>query len=178
MVTEIRSFFSLRELSESVEQEICTCKTLGAEYGEKLGELLRKKQESNADEEWVKELSGLQKTGKDTKSNNKSKGKGNGKKKDAKSGWIQFKDIMLSTEKQGEAQILFDAVENLKEKETQLEKVKENIEDLKKLGLGENIIYLAYIHQGVPERIVLNKKDGDTENKFEFDATISLPCPT
>ena len=85
---------------------------------------------------------------------------------------------MLSTENHGEAQILFDAIEDIKGKVSQLEKVREDIEDLKRLGLGEDVIYIAYLREGIPEKIVLHKKSGDYVGKFEFSTTVSLACPT
>jgi hypothetical protein len=171
VVTEIRYFYSLKELSENLEEEISFCKTAAEEYGQRLGSLLREKETTHGDEDWFKELSGLQKAPKE----NKSKDKGKGKKKGGKAGWIQFKDIMLSKEEYGESQILFDAVEDLKSRITQLEKVKENVEDLKRLGLGENIVYITFLREGIPEKIVLNKRDGEEfGKKFEFLATISL----
>jgi len=170
VVTEIRYFYSLKELSENLEEAISFCKTAAEEYGQRLGSLLREKETTHGDEDWFKELSGLQKAPKE----NKSKGKGKGKKKGG-AGWIQFKDIMLSKEKYGEAQILFDAMEDLKSRITQLEKVKENVEDLKRLGLGENIVYITYLREGIPKKIVMNKKNGEEfGKKFEFLATISL----
>lgn len=173
MVTEIRNFHSLKELSESIEEEISFYKSMDEEYGQRLGSLLREKEETDGDKEWFKELAGFQKTSTETKS------KGKGKKKGKKAGWVQFKDLMLSTEDYGEAQILFDAIEEIKGKVGQLEKVMENVEDLKRLGLGENIIYITYLHEGVPEKIVLNKNDGEAfGKKFEFLATISLSCQT
>ena len=173
MVTEIRYLYSLKALSENLEEEISFSKTAAEEYGQRLGSLLREKETTHGDEDWFKELSGLKKAPKENKSKGKSKGKG--KKKGAKSGWIQFKEIMLSKEEYGEAQILFDAIEALKSRITQLEKVYETIEDLKRLGLGENIVYITYLREGIPEKIVLNKKNGDEfGKKFEFLATISL----
>ena len=174
VVTEIRYFYSLKELSENLEEEIGFCKTAAEEHGQRLGSLLREKETTHGDEDWFKELSGLQKAPKENKSKGKSKGKGK-KNKGAKSGWIQFKEIMISKEEYGEAQILFDAIEALKNRITQLEKVNETIEDLKRLGLGENIVYITYLREGIPEKIVLNKKNGDEfRKKFEFLATISL----
>lgn len=187
MVTEIRNFHSLRELSECLEDEISFSKAASEEYGERLGSILRDSQENHGDEEWFKALSGLQGSGKDAKSKgkskSKSKGKSKGKKgkkgKKRKSGWIPFKDIMLSKESFGEAQILFDAVEEIKTKITQLEKIRDDIEDLKRLGLGEDIIYITYIRDGIPEKIVFHKKNGDKQhNKFQFNGQISLACPT
>jgi hypothetical protein len=165
----------LKELSEDLEDTISFCTTASDEYGQRLGSLLRDKESTHGDEEWFKQLSGLQKTSKE----GKSKGNGKGKKGKGATGWIQFKDIMISKEEYGEAQILFDAIEVLKSRINQLENIKKDIEDLKRLGLGENIIYIVYLHEGVPEKIVLNKKDGDDfGKKFEFAATLSLSCPT
>jgi hypothetical protein len=173
VVTEIRNFDSLKELSESLEEEISFYRAMSEEYGQRLGDLLREKEETDGDKEWFKELSGLQKSSGDTKS------KGKGKKKGKKAGWVQFKDLMLSTEDYGEAQILFDAIEEIRDKVNQLEKVMENVEDLKRLGLGESIIYIAYLHEGVPEKIVLQKINGDElGQKFEFTTTLCLSCPT
>lgn len=174
MVIEIRNFHSLKEVSESLEEEISFCKSASEEYGKRLGLLLRENEESHGEEEWFKELSGLQNTRKETE----SKSKGKGKRKGAKSGWIQLKQLMLSTEDYGEAQILFDAIKDVNSKVTQLEKVREDIEELKRLGLGGNIIYIVYLHEGVPKKVVLNKDGKDFGKKFEFMATISLPSAT
>ncbi|MGD2066077.1 MAG: hypothetical protein PVI43_02765 [Candidatus Bathyarchaeota archaeon] len=173
MVTEIRNFYSLRDLSEELEEQISFYKYLSDEYGQRLGSLLREKAETDGDKEWFKELSGFQNASGDSKS------KGKGKKKGKKAGWVQFKDLMLSTEDYGEAQILFDAIEEIRDKVVQLEKILGNIEDLKRLGLGENIVYIAYLNEGVPEKIVLNKEPGDEfGKKFEFLAKISLSTTT
>lgn len=173
MVTEIRYFHSLKELSENLEEKICFYKSMSEEYGQRLGDLLREKEETDGDKDWFKELAGLQ------KGSGNSKSKGKGKKKKKKAGWVQFKGLTLSTKDYGEAQILFDAIEEIKGKLSQLEKVMENIEDLKRLGLGERIIYITYLHEGVPEKIVLQKITGDElGKKFEFATTLSLSCQT
>ena len=84
---------------------------------------------------------------------------------------------MLSKERQGEAQILFDAVEEIKI--AQLEKVLEDIENLKRLGLGDDIIYITYIHEGIPEKIVLHKQNADDKHsKFQFNTKIDIASPT
>lgn len=184
VVTEIRNFYSLRELSDNLEEELSLCKAVNEEYGERLGSILRSNEPDHKDEEWFKALSGLQSSAKDSKSKDKgkdkgkSKGKGKGKKKGAKSGWIQFKDLMLSTENHGAAQLLFDAIEELKTKITRLEKLIDDVNDLKRLGLGENILYISYLRDGIPEKIVLHKKNQDeTGGRFEFNTTISLSIP-
>jgi len=167
MVTEIRSFYSLKELSESLEEEINFYKAAVEEYSQRLGSLLREMEATHGNEEWFKKLSALPKTSKA----GKSKGK---KKKAGSSGWVEFKDIILSTEDQGEVQILFEAIEEINSKVTRLVKIREPIEDLKRLGLGEDILYITYVHDEVPERIVLRKKGGkEAGEKFEFMTTFS-----
>ena len=165
MVTEIRSFYSLKELSESLEEEINSYKAVVEEYSQRLGSFLREMEAAHGDEEWFKKLSALQKSSK------KEKGK-----KPNLSNWIAFKEIMLSKDEQGEAQIFFEAIEEINNKITQLMKTKETIEDLKKLGLGEDILYMAYVRDEVPERIVLRKRgETETAEKFEFVATFTAP---
>jgi len=167
LVTEIRSFYSLRELSESLEEEIDSYKAVVEEYSQRLGSFLREIEETHGNEEWFKKISALQKSSKEGKS--KSKGK-----KSGSSSWVAFKDIMLCADKQGEAQILFEAIEEMNNKVARLVKIRDTIEDLKKLGLGEDILYLAYVHDEVPERIVLRKREGkETAEKFEFATTFS-----
>lgn len=168
MATEIRSFYSLKELSESLEEEIDFYKDAAEEYSQRLGSFLREAEATHGDEEWFKKLSALQKTSK----GGKKKGK---KKKGGSSTWVEFKDIMLSTEGQGEAQILFEAIEEINIKVTRLVKIRETVEDLKKLGLGEDILYMTYVHDEVPERIVLRKRGAkEAGEKFGFMATFSL----
>ena len=164
MVTEIRGFYSLKELSESLEEEINSYKAVVEEYSQRLGSFLREMEATHGNEEWFKKLSALQKSPK--------KEKGKGKKSDL-SDWIAFKDIMLSKDEQGEAQMLFEAIEEINDKITRLTKTKETIEELKRLGLGEDILYVAYLRDEVPERIVLRKKGEKGAEKFEFVATFS-----
>lgn len=168
MVTEIRNFYSLKELSESLEKEIDFYKAMVEEYSQRLGSLLREMEATHGNEEWFKKLSTLQKTSKG--------GKGKGEKKKAgSSGWVGFKDIMLSTEEQGEVHILFEAIEAINNKIARLAKTRDTVEDLKRLGLGEDVLYITYMHDEVPERIVLLKKDGkEIREKFEFMTTFSL----
>ncbi len=163
LVTEIRNFYSLKELSESIEDEINSYKAAVEEYNQRLGVFLRELEATHGDEEWFKKISNLQKSAK--------KGKSKGKKKS--SSWTTFKDIMLSADKQGEAEMLFEAIEEMNKKIMRLEKIREAIEDLKKFGLGKDILYVTYVRDEVPEKLVLRKKDGKSAEKFEFIAEFS-----
>jgi uncharacterized protein YaaR (DUF327 family) len=153
----------LKELSETLEEEINSYKSVVEEYSQRLGSFLREMEVAHAGEEWLKKLSTLQKSSKNEKGKSK---------KVSISNWIAFKDLMLSKDDQGEAQMLFEAIEEINDKIMRLMKTKGTIEDLKKLGLGEDVLYMAYVHDEVPERIVLRKREKVAE-KFEFITTFS-----
>jgi len=59
-LTEIRTFYSLKEIRESIEQEINQYKMLLEDYSQWLGTLLRNP-ESSKKQEWVKKAAQLQK---------------------------------------------------------------------------------------------------------------------
>jgi len=171
--TEIRSFYSIKEISEALEGEIEQYKSVADEYSQWLGTFLRDSKAMQENEEWAKKMTALQKMkpkGKPTPSK-----EGKSKKTSTSAEWVQFKEIQLSSTEQGEAEILFDAIEELNKKIEQLEKVKNSLAELEKLGLGKNIIYITYIHDGVPEKIVLrHKKDQEFEKKFQYIADFSV----
>lgn len=177
LATEIRSFYSLRDLRESIEEGIDQYEAVADEYSQWLGSFLRDMEATHGDEEWFKRLSTFQKSLK-RKAKRESK-KESRRKKTKKAGtpteWISYKDLMLSASEQGEAEILFDAIEEINRKIEQLNNVKSTIENLEKSTLGKDIIYIVYIHNGVPEKIVLrHKRDKEFEEKFNFTADFSM----
>jgi hypothetical protein len=176
LATEIRSFYSLKELSEIVDEEIRQYESLVDEYSQWLGSFLRDSEATDSDQEWFKKLSALQKTLKIDKKSMGKNVKEKGRKPSLSSDvWFTFKDLMLCTSKQGEAEILFEAIEDIKSKIIKLTKVKDSIEDLKKFGLGKDILYIAYIHDGIPERIVLRYKgEEEFSEKFQYIAEFSV----
>jgi len=103
-----------------------------------------------------------------------------GGKKDDKNGntstdWVEFKDLALSADNLGEAEILFEAIEELKTKIGKLEKAKNSIVDLERYGLGKELLYITYIHDGVPEKLVFKPKNStNAKEKFEFIADFSV----
>jgi hypothetical protein len=174
--TEIRTFYSLKEIRENVESNIIQCKTAFEEYSQWLGSLLRDP-ESSRNQEWVKKTAELQKVLKT--GNKKPNTKKEEKKKETATDWVQFKDVMLSADMMGEAEILFDAVEELKSKIDSLEKAKASIADLEKYGLGKDLLYITYIHDGVPEKIFFKPKIGtEAAEKFAFIADFSVAKQT
>jgi hypothetical protein len=167
-LTEIRTFYSLKEIQESIEMEIRQHKMLLEDYSQWLGTLLRNP-ESSKDQEWVRKIAELQKILKTGGSRKEGKTAG------ASTEWVEFKDVMLSADILGEAEILFEAIEELKTKIGRLEKAKNSIVDLERYGLGKELLYITYLHDGVPERIVFKPKKGaNTIEKFEFMADFSV----
>jgi len=176
LATEIRSFYSLRDLRESIEEEIDKYEAVVDEYSQWLGSFLRDMEATHGNEEWFKKLSTFQKSLKGKAQRERKKGgKGEKTKTSASTEWISYKGVMLSASEQGEAEILFDAIEEINRKIEQLYKVKGTIENLEKSTLGKDIIYIAYIHNGVPEKIVLRRKrDKEFTEKFNFTADFSM----
>ena len=56
-----------------------------------------------------------------------------------------------------------------------LERVKASLVELEKTGLGNDVIFIAYMHEGVPEKLVLRrKKETESTRKFNLNLDISL----
>jgi len=170
-LTEIRTFYSLKEIREGIEAEINQYKLLLEDYSQWLGSLLRNP-ESSKDQERVKKTAELQKV-------LRAGGRKGSKKEEKKGGtsteWVQFKDVMLSADDLGQAEILFEATEELKDKIDRLEKAKTSMIDLERYGLGKELLYITYIHDGVPEKIVFKQKKGaEASEKFEFETDLSV----
>lgn len=174
-LTEIRTFYSLKEIQECVEEETDRYRTLLEDYSQWLGTILRSP-ESAKNQEWAKKTAELQKFFK-TGGRRKEKKKGKGISTTIE--WVQFKDLMLCADDFGEAEILFEAVEELEGKVDRLEKAKNSLEDLERYGLGKEVLYVAYIHNGVPEKIVFRPRKGTkAEEKFKFIADFSVSKQT
>ena len=168
--TEIRTFYSIREIREMVEVEISQHKALLDDYSQWLGTLLRNP-ESSKNPEWARKVSELQKI--------LRTGGRKGEKKEEKpvysSDWVVFKDLMLCADEFGEVEIIFEAVEELKNKIERLEKAKNSLAELERYGFGKSVVYVTYIREGVPEKIAVKpKKAPEGEEKFKFVADFSV----
>lgn len=170
LLTEIRTFYSLKEIRESIELQMAQFKLLLEDYSQWLGVLLRKP-ELTKNQEWVKKTAELQKV---LKTGGGRREKREEKTTASTTEWVQFKDIMLRADELGEAEILFETIEELKAKVEKLEKAKNSIIDLERYGLGKGILYVTYIRDGVPEKIVFKPRENTgNEEKFEFTAEFS-----
>jgi hypothetical protein len=180
MGTEIRTFYSLREMNEIVSEQIDQYRALAEDYSQWLGSLLRSCEENHGSEDWFQKSTVLQKSvraqGKrNVEAREPSKGKGKGKKAES-SCWIQSAGILLCSTEQGEAEILFEAIEEINRKIQGLGKFKGAIQQIERLGLGKNVNYVTYFKDDVPEKIVLRtKQDVGTVENFKFSTNLTVP---
>lgn len=164
LATEIITVRSLKALVAQIDEEISSYLSQKEEYSEKLGDFLREAAEKYGEKDWFKELS----------LDNLPKAKmKKGKKKKGKAGeaedWIQFRSMLLSSSIQGEAEIMFDAIQAITQKLDELAEAKEAVEELRNIGLGNNVEYICFIRDGVANKIVLKSVDEESAKKFAFN---------
>jgi hypothetical protein len=177
MATEIRSFYSLRDMRESIEKEVEQYQAVVDEYSQWLGSFLRDMEATHGDEDWFKKFSASQKalTGKAKRETEKEGKSEKSRKSGPSSDWISYKSMLLSASEQGEAELLFEAIEEINTKVEQLGKVKTTIENLEKSTISKDTVYIVYVRDGVPEKIVLrHKREKEFAEKFKFMADFSM----
>jgi hypothetical protein len=157
LVTEIITIRSLQDLQTRLEAENESYLSQKEEISERLGNFLRETEEEHGDEDWFKQLD-LEKLG--SKKNDKKK-KG--------SDWVQFQGLELSSSLQGEAEMMFEAISKISEKLEALSKGIESLEELRKIGLGNDIRYICYIEEGVLRKIVIKPLDDNALTRFTFN---------
>lgn len=171
LVTEIMDISSLQELVTLVEIEISRRLSQKEGYSERLGSFLRESEEKYGSEEWFKRLSlgeKLPKGGAKAKKENGRRRKKRGKKGGETEVWVQFQSMLLSSSVQGEAELIFEAIEAITEKIGKLEEAKVSIEELRNVGLGEEVCYVVLLKEGVPEMIIIKPTGSDVAQKFKF----------
>ncbi len=156
LVTEIVTIRSLQELQTRLEAENESYLSQKEELSERLGNFLRDTEEEHGDEDWFKQLD-LEKLG--GKKDKKRKG----------SDWVQFQGLELSSSLQGEAEVMFEAISKISEKLEALSGGIESLEELRKVGLGNDVRYICYLEEGVLRKIVLKPVDDDALARFTFN---------
>jgi len=175
LVAEIVTLRSLQTLEQQIEADIATYSFQKEDYSERLGNFLRDAEEKYGDEDWFKELS-LEKISGDKPKKDDSKKKPKKKKKRKKGdsdSWVPFKSLELSSSVQGEAEIMFETLQAITEKLEALEESKESINELRNVGLGNEVVYICYVKDGVISKIVLKSVDTDEVSKFTFNMGFS-----
>ncbi len=180
MGTEIRTFTSLKDITEYLANQTLQYRALYEDYSQWLGTLLRDLESTHKNDEWYQKSAALQKN---LKSQSKKpaepaeKGKKGGKGKEESSCWVQSGDIQISFTEQGQAEILFEAIEKIKVKIQENDKFKLTIQQLARLGLGTTISYIVYFEEDVPKKIVLKPKaNAKGDETFKFMAELSVPA--
>ncbi len=166
LVTEIITVRSLQELYSQIEAEIDSYLSQKEEYSEGLGNFLREAEEKFGDEDWFKQLS-LDKLGEAGKSRQK-KDKKKKKRKKESDDWVPFQGLELSSSAQGEAELMFEAIAKITERLKELTDAKESLDELRKVGLGNDVRYICYLENGVVRKVVIKHIDESVAGKFTF----------
>ena len=182
MGTEIRTFGSLKEITEFITNQTSQYKAMYEDYSQWLGTLLRDFEASHKNEEWYQKSSALQKN---LRAQSKKpaeppdsgkKGAKNGKGQKEASCWVQSGEIAISFSEQGQTEILFDAIEKINSKIQENEKFKNTVQQLARLGLGTTVNYIVYIEEDIPKKIVLKQKvNSKGDEAFKFITEFSAP---
>jgi hypothetical protein len=179
MGTEIRTFNSLKEITEYTANQTLQYRSLYEDYSQWLGTLLRDFESAHKNDEWYQKSAGQQKTLKNQSKKTTEatdKGKKSSKGKEESSCWVQSGDIAISYTEQGQTEILFEAIEKINTKIQENDKFLAAIQQLARLGLGTTVNYIVYIEEDVPKKIVLKPKantKGDEAFKFVTELSIS-----
>jgi len=167
LVTEIITVRSLQELYSQIEAEVDSYLSQKEEYSEGLGNFLREAEEKFGDEDWFKQLS-LDKLGEAGKSRQK-KDKKKKKRKKESDDWVPFQGLELSSSAQGEAELMFEAIAKITERLKELTDAKESLDELRKVGLGNDVRYICYLENGVVRKVVIKHIDESIAGKFTFN---------
>jgi hypothetical protein len=180
--TEIRTFSTLKEMNDYVTEQISQYRALFEDYSQWLGSLLRSCEDNCKNEEWYQKSAAMQKNlragpKKATEAQNGRKGGGGKGKNSTDSCWVHSGEILLCSTEQGQAEILFEAVEQIGITIQGLEKFKAGIQQLERIGFGKNVNYVTLIKDDIPTKIVVREKSSTQGNeRFSFATDISVPA--
>lgn len=181
MGTEIRTFSTLKEMNDYLIDQINQYRALYEDYSQWLGSLLRSCEENCKNEEWYQKSASLQKNlrgaskARARETRNGKKGGGSGKNSEP-SCWVSSGEILLCTTEQGQAEILFEAIEEIGSKIQGLEKFKSGTQQLERIGFGKNVNYITLIKDDVPCKIVIRSMSsvqGSEAFSFITDMSVS-----
>lgn len=175
MGTEIRTFNTLKDITEYVVDQTEQHRALYEDYSQWLGTLLRDAELNHKNDDWYQKSVAMQKTSKTPpKKAPEKKPAGKGKKGEENSIWVPSGSILLSSTDQGQAEILFEAIEKIGTKISDLDKLKGSVMQLERIGLGKNVSYILYIEDDVPKKIVVQPKNSNDDGSFKFATELSI----
>ena len=161
---EIRDFLSLNELSEFIEKEIIWYETLFKDYSERLGSILREEGLSSEEIEKILQEKGLTRRA--------ASNKGKKRKASSSHGWLSYKGLLFSADKNAQAEILFESIEKAEKTINKMKEIRTLIEELQKIGLGSNLAFSVYFIDGVPEKIFIQKV-GNAVHRYKLELFLS-----
>jgi hypothetical protein len=176
MGTEIRTFTTLKDITDYINDQLGQHKALFEDYSQWLGTLLRDCEANHKNEDWYQKTAAMQKNTKapPKKAPEKKPSGGKGKKTES-SIWIPSGNILLASTEQGRAEVLFEAIEKIGEKIGELDKLKASIQQLERIGLGKNVNYILYIEEDVPKKIVVQPKGNSSDDGgFKYATEMSI----
>ncbi len=175
MGTEIRTFNTLKDINEYVVDQTEQHRALYEDYSQWLGTLLRDCEANHKNDDWYQKTAAAAKTSKTPpKKTPEKKPAGKSKKGEDNGIWVPSGSILLSSTDQGQAEILFEAIEKIGLKIQDLEKLKGSIQQLERIGLGKNVNYILYIEDDVPKKIVVQPKTASNDNSFKYATEMSI----
>lgn len=175
MGTEIRTFNTLKDITDYVVDQTEQHRVLYEDYSQWLGTLLRDSEVNHKNEDWYQKSVAMQKTTTKSPPKKAPEKKPAGKnKKDENSIWIPSGSILLASTDQGQAEVLFEAIEKIGTKIQDLEKLKASIQQLERIGLGKNVSYILYIEDDVPKKIVVQPKTSSNDSSFKYETELSI----
>jgi hypothetical protein len=180
--TEIRTFTSLKDITDFLVNQTSQYKALFEDYSQWLGSVLRDAESKHKSEEWFQKSAAAQKLLKSSakkppEADKSKKGGKGGKGQVEESPWIQTGDVEISFTEQGQTEILFEAIEKIGAKIQEYEKFKGTVQQLTRLGLGQTVNYIVYLEEDVPKKIVLKAKaNAKGDDSFKFMTELSVPA--
>ena len=175
--SQILVFESINEMIKFMDDTIHLHRSKLLGYEDEIGQMLRQSGKDTVDEKWTSEKFDNLTHEKhvsidDTKKNNKKKEK----KEKVKStvtknstNWRVYSDIQIFTDvpNKGKTEIYFEAINELKGILEKLDKIKETFSQITNIGLN-NVFYMVYVKNGIPEKLVLLPQQKQKSNKFVF----------
>ncbi|MCL4436601.1 MAG: hypothetical protein M1503_09010 [Thaumarchaeota archaeon] len=146
----VLTFGSLQDLSDFLEEDIERSKRLINSYNERLGVLLRSNEPKDAPKK-------------------AKQGEQGGR-------WIPYGRLLLygGASRKGEAELLFETVDELKTRVRYLEEARQATGNLSKVGLGEAPIYLVQFKAGLPHRVVVINPTESDRPKLKYEAELVI----
>jgi hypothetical protein len=69
---------------------------------------------------------------------------------------------------------MFEAIEAISVRIERLEEAKTSIEELSNVGFGEEVKFMVFIKEGVPDKIAIKPVEEGTTGKFTFSKGFSV----